>query len=68
MGSASKVLPIQQKIFTHIRECKQGELFFSFLTILLIPVRMCLKCSGTSSISIILKNIFMYLTHFINVA
>ena len=59
-----------QKIFTDIRECKQGELFFSFLIILLKPVHMRLKFSGTltSSISLILKVIFLYLTHFINVA
>ena len=70
MVSASKVLPIRQKIVIHVRECKQGELIFSFLIILLKPVRMRLKFSGalTSSISLILQNIFMYLTHFINVA
>ena len=34
MGSASKVLQIRQKIFIHVRECKEGELFFSFLIIL----------------------------------
>ena len=70
MGSASKVLLIRQKIVVHVRECKQGELFFSFLIILSKPIRMRLKLSGTltSSISLILKDIVMYLTHFINVA
>ena len=70
MVSASKVLPIRQKIVIHVRECKQGELIFSFLIILLNPVRMRLKVSGTltSSISLILQNIVMYLTQFINVA
>ena len=69
MCSASKVLPIRQKIAIHVRECKQGEFFFSCLIILSKPVRMRLKFSGTltSSISLILKNTFMYLTHFINV-
>ena len=33
MGSASKVVPIRQKIVINVRECKQGELFFSFLII-----------------------------------
>ena len=71
MGSASKVLPIRQKILIHVRECKQGKLFFSFLIILSKPVRIRLKLSGTltSSMSLILNNIFMYLTHLIiNVA
>ena len=70
MTSALNVLPIRQKIVIHIRECKQGESIFSFLIILSKPVRMRLKFSGTltSSISLILKDIFMHLTHFINVA
>ena len=70
MDSASKVLKIRQKIAIHVRECKQGELFFSVLIISSKPARMRLKFSGTltSSIYLILKNIFMYLTHFINVA
>ena len=70
MDSASKVLPIRQKIVTHVRECKQLELLFSFLKILSKSFRMHLKFSGTltSIISLILNNIFMYLTHFINVA
>ena len=60
MGSASNVLPTRQKIVIHVRECKQGELFFSFLIILSKPVRMHLKFSGTltSCISLILKGIF----------
>ena len=70
MTSALNVLPIRQKIVIDIRECKQGESIFSFLIILSKPVRMRLKFSGTltSSISLILKDIFMHLTHFINVA
>ena len=43
MGSASKVLPTRQKIVIHVRECKQGDLVFSFLIILSKPVRMRLK-------------------------
>ena len=60
MGSASKVLPIRQTIVIHIRECKQGELFFGFLIILSKSVHMRLKFSGTltSNISLILKDIF----------
>ena len=70
MVSASKVLPIRQKIVIHVCECKQGELFFGFLIILLKSVCMLLKFKGalTSSISLILKNIFMYSTHFVDVA
>ena len=30
MGSASEVLPIQQKIIIHVRECKQEEFSFQF--------------------------------------
>ena len=69
MGSTLKVLPIQQKIVLYVRQCKQGELFFGFI-ILSKPVHMHLTFSGTltSSISLILKDILMYLIHFINVA
>ena len=70
LWTASKVLLIRQKIVIHVPGCKQGELFFSFPINLSKPVHMRLKFSGTltSSISLILKDIFMYLTHFINVA
>ena len=62
MNTASKVLPIRQKTVRHVREFKQEQL--------LKPVRMRLKLLGTltSSISLILNDIFMYLTLFINVA
>ena len=70
MGSTSKVLPIRQKIVIHVREYKQGELLFSFLIIFSKPFRARLKFSETlaSSVSLILKNIFKYLKHFIIVA
>ena len=64
------LLSVRQNVVTQLRECKQGELFLSFLKILSKPVQMCLKFSRIlpSSISLVSKDIFTYLENFINVS
>ena len=63
-----KIYMIKVNYTVYFNNCDPTVL--SFLIILSKPVLMRLKISGTltSSISLTLKDIFMYLTHFINAA
>ena len=63
-----KIYMIKLNYTVYFNNCDPTVL--SFLIILSKLVHMRLKFSGTltSNISLILKDIFMYLTHFINVA